>query len=128
MPTSSRMGGIGRGREVLRPGIPGEGDPVHELHHGRAIAHRAAHPAARRHRALRHRGEDRAVSRSIFAPIAVAMMSVTAATQVAGPGWDQNFGLGGLFGDTVLGALLGVVPASVSVPPPSFTRLLSDWR
>jgi DNA segregation ATPase FtsK/SpoIIIE, S-DNA-T family len=66
-------------------------------------------------RLISHRGEDRAVSRSIFAPIAVAMMSVTAATQVAGPGWDQNFGLGGLFGDTVLGALLGVVPASGSI-------------
>jgi DNA segregation ATPase FtsK/SpoIIIE, S-DNA-T family len=66
-------------------------------------------------RLITHRGEDRAVSRVIFAPIAVAMMSVTAAAHVAGPGWDQNFGLGGLFGDTVLGALLGVVPASGSV-------------
>ena len=66
-------------------------------------------------RLMTHRGEDRAVARAIFAPIAVAMMSVTAATRIAGDGWDQSFGLGGLFGDTVLGALLGVVPASGSV-------------
>jgi len=66
-------------------------------------------------RLITHRGEDRAVARSIFAPIAVAMMSVAAASHVAGPGWNQNFGLGGLFGDTVLGALLGIVPASGSV-------------
>ena len=66
-------------------------------------------------RLITHRGEERAVARSIFAPIAIAMMSVTAATRVAGEGWDQSFGLGGLFGDTVLGALLGVVPANGSV-------------
>ncbi|MBS0573112.1 MAG: DNA translocase FtsK [Proteobacteria bacterium] len=66
-------------------------------------------------RLISHRGEERAISRSIFAPIAVAMLSVTFATRIAGPGWDQSFGLGGLFGDTVLGALLGVVPESGSV-------------
>ncbi|MFO1176087.1 MAG: DNA translocase FtsK [Paracoccaceae bacterium] len=66
-------------------------------------------------RLIAHRGEERAIGRSIFAPIAVAMLSVTFATRAAGPGWDQSFGLGGLFGDTVLGALLGVVPESGSV-------------
>ncbi|MCC7321128.1 MAG: DNA translocase FtsK 4TM domain-containing protein, partial [Rubellimicrobium sp.] len=66
-------------------------------------------------RLVTHRGEDRAINRAIFAPIGVAMMSVTAATHVADEGWNQSFGLGGLFGDTVLGALLGVVPASGSI-------------
>ncbi|HQY42639.1 MAG TPA: DNA translocase FtsK 4TM domain-containing protein, partial [Paracoccaceae bacterium] len=76
-------------------------------------------------RLITHCGEDRAISRSIFAPIGIAMMSVTAATQVADAGWNQSFGLGGLFGDTVLGALLGVVPASGSVSLAMTALLLS---
>ena len=66
-------------------------------------------------RMVSHRGQERAIERSIYAPIAVAMLSVTAATREAGPGWGQSFGLGGLFGDTVLGSLLGIVPESGSV-------------
>ncbi|MFZ5708936.1 MAG: DNA translocase FtsK 4TM domain-containing protein [Pseudomonadota bacterium] len=61
-------------------------------------------------RFLFHRGEERALNRAIFAPIAVAAMSVYASTHVAGPDWGHSFGLGGLFGDTVLGAILGIVP------------------
>ena len=57
-----------------------------------------------------HRGADRAISRMVFAVIAVALGSVYAATLVPGAGWPHSFGLGGLFGDTVLGAALGVVP------------------
>ena len=57
-----------------------------------------------------HRGADRAVSRMVFAVIAVAMSSVYAATLVPSTAWPHSFGLGGLFGDTVLGALLGVIP------------------
>jgi len=66
-------------------------------------------------RMVSHRGEERALERAIYSPIAVAMLSVTAATREAGPGWGQSFGLGGLFGDTVLGSLLGIVPESGSV-------------
>ena len=66
-------------------------------------------------RLMTHRGEDRALSRSIFAPIAIAMLSVTFATRADGFGYDQSFRLGGLFGDMVLGALLGIVPESGSV-------------
>ena len=65
-------------------------------------------------RFITHRGEDRALSRAIFAPIAVALMSVYASTHVAGPDWQHSFGLGGLFGDTVLGAALGIVPVSAT--------------
>ena len=57
-----------------------------------------------------HHGADRAVSRMVFAVIAVAMSSVYAATLVPSAAWPHSFGLGGLFGDTVLGALLGVIP------------------
>ena len=55
-----------------------------------------------------HRGADRVLSRSVFAVIAVALASVFAATHVPGPGSD--IGLGGLFGDAALGAVLNVVP------------------
>ncbi|GHG83633.1 DNA translocase FtsK [Pseudodonghicola xiamenensis] len=59
-----------------------------------------------------HSGEERAVSRLIFAPIAIALGSVYAATLVPGDLWraTHSFGLGGLFGDTVVGALLTLLP------------------
>jgi S-DNA-T family DNA segregation ATPase FtsK/SpoIIIE len=63
-------------------------------------------------RFVTHFGEERAFGRLIFAPIAVALVSVFASTHVPGPGWSHSFGLGGLFGDTVLGAILGVLPVS----------------
>ena len=47
-----------------------------------------------------HMGQDRAMGRLIFAPIAVAMGSIYAATLAPGAEWLQthSFGLGGLFG------------------------------
>jgi len=59
-----------------------------------------------------HRGEERAMARLIFAPIAVALGAVYAATLVPGEEWraTHSFGLGGLFGDTVMGALLTLLP------------------
>jgi S-DNA-T family DNA segregation ATPase FtsK/SpoIIIE len=62
-----------------------------------------------------HRGEERALNRAIFAPIAIAMISVYASTLVAGPDWGHSFGLGGLFGDTFLGAILGILPVGSSL-------------
>ncbi|NND18889.1 MAG: DNA translocase FtsK [Silicimonas sp.] len=59
-----------------------------------------------------HFGEERALGRLIFAPIGVAFVSVFASTHVPGADWTHSFGLGGLFGDTVLGAILGVLPVS----------------
>ena len=64
-------------------------------------------------RFLFHRGEENILGRLIFAPIAVALVSVYFSTHVPGPTWSHSFGLGGLFGDTILGAILGVLP----VPP-----------
>ncbi|MBC7157290.1 MAG: DNA translocase FtsK 4TM domain-containing protein, partial [Rhodobacteraceae bacterium] len=65
-------------------------------------------------RLIRHRGEERAVTRLVFLPIAVALTSAHGATLVPGADWAHPFGLGGLFGDTVLGALLGVVPVTAA--------------
>ncbi|MDZ4136405.1 MAG: DNA translocase FtsK 4TM domain-containing protein, partial [Paracoccaceae bacterium] len=62
-------------------------------------------------RFMTHLGAHRALNRVVFAVIAVALASVFAATHVPGPNWPHPaIGLGGLFGDTVLGAMLNLVP------------------
>ncbi|WP_281992935.1 DNA translocase FtsK [Sulfitobacter geojensis] len=63
-----------------------------------------------------HWGQDRAVGRLIFAPIAVALGAIYAATLAPGAEWLQthSFGLGGLFGDTVMGAILTILPIGSS--------------
>ncbi|KPD12111.1 DNA translocase FtsK 4TM domain-containing protein [Phaeobacter sp. 11ANDIMAR09] len=65
-------------------------------------------------RFLLHSGEDRVLGRIIFAPVLLAVASVYAATLVPGAAWKitHSFGLGGLFGDTVMGALLTLLPVS----------------
>ena len=62
-----------------------------------------------------HHGEERALGRLIFAPIAIAMLAVYAATLAPGAGWDHSFGLGGLFGDTTLAMALTIVPISAVI-------------
>ncbi|MFK7871142.1 MAG: DNA translocase FtsK 4TM domain-containing protein [Roseobacter sp.] len=59
-----------------------------------------------------HLGSERALGRLIFAPIAIALASVYAATLAPAGNWldTHSFGLGGLFGDTVMGALLTLLP------------------
>ncbi len=57
-----------------------------------------------------HRGAERALGRMVFAVIAIALASVYASTLAPAADWPHTFGLGGLFGDTVLGALLGLIP------------------
>jgi DNA segregation ATPase FtsK/SpoIIIE, S-DNA-T family len=61
-------------------------------------------------RLLLHRGAERVVTRLIFAPISIALLSIYASTHVPTAGWAHSFGMGGLFGDTVLGAFLGMMP------------------
>jgi S-DNA-T family DNA segregation ATPase FtsK/SpoIIIE len=63
-------------------------------------------------RFMAHRGGERAVGRVVFAVIAVAFAAVHCATLVPGDAWTHTFGLGGLFGDTVTGSLIGVIPGS----------------
>ncbi|OSP55052.1 DNA translocase FtsK [Pseudoruegeria sp. SK021] len=67
-----------------------------------------------------HLGEDRAFGRLIFVPVFVAVAAVYAATYPPGAEWVHSFGMGGLFGDTALGVLLGILPLA-----PSFGLLLS---
>ncbi len=57
-----------------------------------------------------HKGADRATTRLVFAPIAIALFSIYAASLVPSSGWTHNFGMGGLFGDTVVGSLLSLLP------------------
>ncbi|WP_103332321.1 DNA translocase FtsK [Pseudotabrizicola formosa] len=75
-------------------------------------------------RFVTHRGADRAMGRIVFAVIAVALASVFSATLVPGAGWPHSFGLGGLFGDTILGTLLGVAPVSAGVGLTLFSLIL----
>lgn len=62
-------------------------------------------------RFVTHRGADRVLSRLVFAVIAIALLSVFFATLTSGTQGTEP-GLGGLFGDTVLGTIVGVVPGS----------------
>ncbi|WIY26996.1 DNA translocase FtsK [Parasedimentitalea psychrophila] len=72
-----------------------------------------------------HWGEDRAMPRTIFAPIAIALSSVYAANLVPDAIWEvsHNFGLGGLFGDTVMGALLTLSPINYVITVKLMTLL-----
>jgi S-DNA-T family DNA segregation ATPase FtsK/SpoIIIE len=64
-------------------------------------------------RFLFHAGAERALPRVLFLPIVLALASIYAASHVPPPGWTHSFGLGGLFGDTVLGAMLNAMPLAV---------------
>ncbi|MTE00109.1 DNA translocase FtsK [Paracoccus sp. YIM 132242] len=65
-------------------------------------------------RFMLHRGEDRVV-RGLFTPIAVALASVYCSTLVPGAGWEQTYGLGGHFGDMIMGALLNLLPVKAQI-------------
>jgi len=65
-------------------------------------------------RFMLHQGSDRALVRVIFAPIWIALVSVYASTHVPTSEWTHSFGLGGLFGDTVLGAILNIAPVTAT--------------
>lgn len=61
-----------------------------------------------------HRGENR-VTRAVFVPIWVAVISAYAASHLPPSGWTQSFGMGGYFGDMLMGALIGMTPFSAAV-------------
>jgi len=61
-------------------------------------------------RLVLHRVPQRGPGRVVFAPIAVALLAIHASTLTTGPGWAHSFGLGGLFGDTVLSIALTMLP------------------
>ncbi|MEM1410624.1 MAG: DNA translocase FtsK 4TM domain-containing protein, partial [Pseudomonadota bacterium] len=60
-------------------------------------------------------GRERAFGRVIFAPIAVALAAVYAATLNPPADWSHSFGMGGLFGDTVLLMVLQIVPGTAAL-------------
>jgi S-DNA-T family DNA segregation ATPase FtsK/SpoIIIE len=62
-----------------------------------------------------HRGAERALGRVIFIPIAIAFAAVYASTLAPTATWAHSFGLGGLFGDTVLAILLTVLPVQAVI-------------
>ncbi|MFN3294038.1 MAG: DNA translocase FtsK 4TM domain-containing protein, partial [Gemmobacter sp.] len=66
-------------------------------------------------RFLFHRGEDRALGRVIFAWMLVMSAAAYAATHVPGGTWVHSFGLGGLFGDTLVGVMLNVLPMGTAL-------------
>ncbi|MGJ8602574.1 MAG: DNA translocase FtsK 4TM domain-containing protein [Marivita sp.] len=57
-----------------------------------------------------HKGEERALSCLIFAPIWVALAAVYAAGVPESAHWTHSFGLGGLFGDMMMGSILTILP------------------
>ncbi len=62
-----------------------------------------------------HIGAERATTRLVFAPIAIALFSIYAASLVPALAWTHNFGMGGLFGDTVVGSLLSLLPINPAI-------------
>ena len=73
-------------------------------------------------RLVLHYLPDRAMGRLVFAPVAMVMGAIYAATLLPHDAWTHSFGLGGLLGDTILGAVLGVLPinAALSLKAMSF--------
>jgi DNA segregation ATPase FtsK/SpoIIIE-like protein len=63
-------------------------------------------------RLVLHAGTHRALPRVFFLPIVLALASIYSASHVPPSVWTHSFGLGGLFGDTVLGAVLNALPLS----------------
>ena len=57
-----------------------------------------------------HKGEDRAITCLIFAPIWIALAAVYAAGVPETEAWTHSFGLGGLFGDMMMGSILTILP------------------
>ena len=57
-----------------------------------------------------HRGDARILGRIVFAPVWVAVCAIYAAGLPGTPGWEHHFGLGGHFGDMMMGSLVTLMP------------------
>ncbi|MDG1376734.1 MAG: DNA translocase FtsK [Yoonia sp.] len=71
-----------------------------------------------------HFGEERAAGRLIFAPIAIAICSLYAVTLSPAPTWPPNFGMGGMFGDTVLAIVLTILPFGAGFAVKMFSLIM----
>ncbi|MBC9246089.1 DNA translocase FtsK 4TM domain-containing protein [Paracoccus sp. 11-3] len=65
-------------------------------------------------RLVLHRGEYRFM-RAIFVPFSIALLSVYCSTITPGPEWEQSYGLGGHFGDMMMGAILNIIPVKAQI-------------
>ncbi|SNT75975.1 DNA translocase FtsK [Paracoccus seriniphilus] len=65
-------------------------------------------------RLMLHKGEER-LMRGIFTPLAIALASIYCSTLSPHPAWQQNYGLGGHFGDMVMGAMLSILPMKAQI-------------
>ena len=62
-----------------------------------------------------HAGSERALPRVLFVPVWILVLSLFCASLAPGAGWPHDFGLGGLFGDMAIGAMLQIVPVTATV-------------
>ena len=62
-----------------------------------------------------HRGDERAAGSIAFAPIWIALAAIYGAGLPVSEGWPHSFGLGGLFGDMMMGSLLNLLPLGTAV-------------
>ncbi|WP_370274909.1 DNA translocase FtsK 4TM domain-containing protein [Pararhodobacter marinus] len=62
-----------------------------------------------------HQGEEYVLQRSFFAPVAIAVGAVWLSSLVPGAGWTVDHGQGGMFGDTVLAAVMTALPMTAFV-------------
>lgn len=67
-------------------------------------------------RMMFHVGQERALLRMIFVIPAIALFSVFIASHVPPEGWvfGDEIGLGGVFGDIILGFLLTIIPGTIA--------------
>ncbi len=66
-------------------------------------------------RLILHRGEERILSRLIFAPVAIAVAAVFAAGHVPFDNWIHLYGLGGMFGDSLFLTIVNILPLPLSL-------------
>ena len=66
-------------------------------------------------RFMTHTGHTRALRRAVFSPLAIAVFAVFLAAHVPPSGWIFEYGLGGIFGDIVLGWLLPLIPGGIII-------------
>ncbi|OCX59842.1 cell division protein FtsK [Thioclava sp. SK-1] len=63
-------------------------------------------------RFILHRGEERVMSRAIFLPLAIALVSVHAAFLEPDAEWGVIYGMGGNFGDMIAGSVIEILGVS----------------
>ena len=66
-------------------------------------------------RFITHKGDNRVLGRLIVAPFAIAIGAVFAAAHAPFDTWVHDYGLGGWFGDAVLGGLVSLIPVNLNV-------------